>query len=165
MDGEAVLRILRVELLHQPVARDLRENGRCGNGGRQTVSFDDGPHRKPEVLRAVAVDEGKVRLDGELVQRALHGKKRRLQNVDFVNLLLRRHRNAIAHGTLRDHIVKLAPLFVGQLFGVVESVDDETLRQNHRRGAHRSGKRTAPSLVHTADGLEAFRKRIVFIQP
>ena len=66
---------------------------------------------------------------------------------------------------MRDHIVKLAAFFVGQLFRIVESVDDETLRQNHRRGAHRSGKRTAPSLVHTADGLEAFGKRFVFIQP
>lgn len=66
VDGEAVLRVLRVVFLHQPVPRDLGQNRRGGDGGGQTVALDDGPDRQAEILRPVAVDERKLRAAGRV---------------------------------------------------------------------------------------------------
>lgn len=71
----------------------------------------------------------------------------------------------VAHGVLRDHVIELTPLFVGQLFGVVEPVDDEPCREYYRRRTHRPRQRPAPRFIDAADRLVSFRERFSLIDP
>ena len=89
VDGEAVLRVDRVLLEHEAVARDLRKDRRRRDIRAAAVALDDRAHGDvAEIRLTVAVDERKVGLLPELLNGAAHGKKRRLQNVELVDLLL-----------------------------------------------------------------------------
>ena len=115
--------------------------------------------------KSVSVDERQLRCGIELFHRALHGEERRLQNIDLVDLLFARERDAEAHGLFGNDIIQLPALFVRELFRVVEARDPDPRRQYDRRSAHRPRKRPAPGLVHAAHQLHAAGERFAFIDP
>ena len=105
VNGEAVLRILRVQHLHPAIPRHLREDRRRSNRGRQPVSFHDRPRRDAKPRIAVPIDERQLRLDAKLLDGAAHREERRLQNIDLVDLLMARERDAVGHGVLHYYII------------------------------------------------------------
>ena len=60
------------------VPGDFRQNGGRRDVGAEAVPLDHGLHRKAKVRLPVAVDEGDLRADSQLLQCPAHSQKRRL---------------------------------------------------------------------------------------
>ena len=100
---------------------------------------------------AVAVDEGKVRLDVQTVDGKLHRLHAGVQNVDLVDLPRVHGRDAVSDRPFADDVKQRLALFLAELLRVVQPLDDAALRQDHRGGVHRAHQRTRARLVHAAD--------------
>ena len=90
----AIAWILLSKLTHQPVPRDLGDDGRSGDGEAFAVAFNNGLHRTGQRRRSVTVDQSKIDRGVEIFQRPGHGQVRRLQNVHRVDLFNRGYTNA-----------------------------------------------------------------------
>ena len=154
---------LRVELQHPPVARDLGQHARGGDGIAPRIALDDGRLRHSQRFHRPAVHERVRRQRRQLRQRVVHRAMRRLQNIDLVN-----HRRAdlgdskFDFAAAGDEGEKLFALRFGELLGIVQAGEfggqtefRPTRRQNRRRRNDRPGERPTPGLVHAGNARDA----------
>ena len=162
---KSVARILFSHLQHDVVPGNLGQHGRGGDVGAQAVAPDHRPCRNTEVRFPVAVNQSQIRLAFKLRQCPLHGQKRGLQNIDFIDFLMAGKADAIGDSLRLNEGKQLPAFLVGELFGVVQTGQMEMFGQNYSGGAYRPGKRAAARLVHAADCRIALVKPLVLNFP
>ena len=160
-----ILRVLLGQVQHHTVSRHLRKDGGRRDIRTAGVALDDAAARRLDTRIAVAVDQRQLRLRPQLRDRAVHGEEGRVEDVPLLDLFHRGEGDPEAEGLRRDDVEQLLPLFLRELFGVVEPGDLQTHGQDHRRRADRSGKRPSPGLVHTAEQTKALVVYLMFQRP
>ena len=170
MLSELVLGIFCVQLSrHIPVPADLCQNGRRRDGGTFAVpAYDELMGRLdgvPAAVVPVAVDESRIRSDGQALNGPLHGQHPGVENVHLVDLPRLHTGHAPGNRLSGDDFVQGFPLFLRQLFGVIQAGDVQFSRQDHRRRVHRPHQGAGPGLVHAADGLRTAVPRLTLIVP
>lgn len=126
MLGKAVLRVLRVQLAHEPVPGDLGQDGRCGDGIAQRVAMDDGTAFAGQFNALHRVQQEKAAW--RALCRARHGKARGLQDIERVDLLHAGIGNVGKDGGGKDLLVERLALFGGKFFGVVYAFPAAAMR-------------------------------------
>lgn len=146
---KAVLGMRSRQGAHEFISVRLREYG-CGtNEGFQRIAADNGLAWNQHIRREWAIDHHSRRNDRESANSALHGKKRRIENVKRVDLRNARLSNgpaalAFSNGFgKRLTTFRCAALRIRYAFG-------EFLHQD-RRGHDWPGERSAPGLVHACE--------------
>jgi hypothetical protein len=138
--AETILRKLRAELTHNPIARDLGDDARSRDRFAVTIAVDHRGLRQRKRNDGQAVDQDVFRRGDERGDRVAHGPMGRAQNIDPVDLEVIDH----AHGP-RDFAVagKIDIDFLAQLrselFGIVQLSVPKFFRKNYGRGDHRAG--------------------------
>ena len=143
---------LFVQAVHVVVAVGLGQDGRGGDGKVLAVALHHrGVGNVGIFLETVAVDEQVLRTDGELVDGAVHGQERGVEDVDFVDFLRRDDAHGPRQGLPLDDLAQSVSLVLGQLLGVVQQFVAEILRQDDGGGIDGARQTAATGLV--APGL------------
>ena len=121
--GKTVLRVLLVQVLQQPVAVHLGQDGRGGDRRHQRVAIDDGLGQHVQRRQPVAVHQHLHRLQAQALDRALHRQHGGLQDVEPVDFLDAGLRNRAAQGLCADLVVQLFALQRRQHLGIGQAPD------------------------------------------
>ena len=159
---ELVLREELRDLQHVPVSRDLREDGRGGDGHGPGVALDDGLDHGVHAGVPVPVHEGEVRFLPQPVERPVHGEEGGLQDVELVDLLLGGGGDAVVVCHFQDDVEERVSLFGGEFFRVVEAGDVRAGLQNDRRREHGTRQGASARFVDAADAEEPLGSPLVF---
>jgi hypothetical protein len=147
---------LPVQPAHDPVACDLGDDARGGDGKRQPVSFHDRVMRKREIPHRQAVDQAVVRRRSQRFHRASHREMRGSQDVEPVDFTaVRRGYRPVDALVLSQACIKLLPFSGTDFFRVIEARAGETGRQYHRRRSHGASQRPPARFIHSRDPLQA----------
>jgi len=154
----AVAGIARGKPAHDPIARDLSNDGRRGDREAERIAFDHRSHRTCERRSNGAVDECCVRAHSQHRHGARHRQKSRAQNVEAVYLDCARRADpdasAAAIGAPAKRAVAGLALFSSQHLRIVEPVaqhlGESAELENHRGGNHRASQRPSPCLIDPA---------------
>ena len=156
MTGKAVLGELPIERVHDPVARHLGQNTGSRNAQADAITPDQGGLPDGESLGWKTVDQGVGRgmsFFPKPCQGALHGKVGGAENVelpDFLGASLGdREEDFRVPGQL---LVKLLPLPVVELLGIIQSLELEPLGQDYRGRQHGAGQGASARLIHSRHG-------------
>src|SRR5450631_485147 len=84
--AETILRETCAEFTHNPIARDLRDHARRGDGETVAITVDDRSLRQWKGNNRKAIDEDVLRWERERGQRGAHRAVGRAQNVNPVDL-------------------------------------------------------------------------------
>ena len=115
MAGKGILGSERIIEAHQPISKDLGDNGGAADDHTPLVSMHDRPTGLFNLRRDRTVNENKIGANGEMVQRLLHGSSSRLKDVPPVNLFSAE--NADTHSRLlEDRVKRLLALEGGEPF-------------------------------------------------
>jgi hypothetical protein len=131
----------------------------------EKLAPDDGLLPALPIDRVAAVDQQIIRAERQLLDGAAHGFERSLANVDAVDGLGVHRRNGPANRMGANLPVKGDALFFRELFRVVQAVELEAGRQNHRRRHHRPEERSAARLVNAGNAPRPAPARILFQRP
>ena len=82
---------LPIEVEHQAISRDLCEDARCRDGKAEIVSIDQRGMHDGKAGNRAAVDQHVIGSVSERLQRQPHGKVRRLQDIQPINIFRRDH--------------------------------------------------------------------------
>ncbi len=153
---ETIFRIYRMHLIHIMISSGLGENGGRADGRMPGIAADDGARRQrlaeaAQLRHAVAVDQHMIRRPGHRQNRAVHGKKRSLQNVQRVDLGLVRPADAETQCFAADDEAQAFSFLGVQLLRVGDSRNRPSWPQNHRSGNHRTGEGPAAGLIDAGD--------------
>src|SRR5688500_237595 len=132
----AVARVLRREALHEPVARDLRDDRRGRDRERLYVALDDlgvAAGREGRVEDALAVDEHPVVLT-DLPERPLHRDVARVVDVQPVDLRHGRGADADSRDAPADLRHQLLALDAREDLRIVHAPDELHVRGHETRG-------------------------------
>ena len=158
MRGKSVLGIARVHFQHQAVPRHLGEDTGGCDAEAQGIPAHEGGLWDGKRADLQPIDQHVVRRFGELRHGAPHGLMGRPQNIQPVNLLGLDHRaspvDLHTHGEL---FKKRLTLLWRQLFGIIEHLVPEIIRQHHRRRHDRPRQRTAPRFIDPRDPTQTTR--------
>jgi len=154
----AIARIPGCQPVHDPIARDLCNNGGGGNREAERVSFDNGLHRAGNRWSNSAVDESGVGAHPEHGHSAGHREQSRAQDVEAVYFACARRTDpdtrGSASGTPPERVVASLPLLSGQRLRIIEPLTQQFREpaglENHRGGDHRPGQRPTSGLIDTA---------------
>jgi len=123
--GETVLGMEEVELAHEAVAMDFRDDGRGGNGeGERVAVVEAGLRAGVRELREVEqhrVNEQVVGRGGEALDGLEHSETGGLVDVDAVDSLGVDFGDGDAEGDFADLAVECFALLAGELFRVLEA--------------------------------------------
>lgn len=144
-----------VKALHIVVAICFSQDG----SGRDTEVFsvslyDSSVGDRIDRLEAIAVDDDVLRDGRELPDALLHRADRRVQDVDFVYDSLIEMCYGKRKCTTFDDRTQLIPLFLRQLFGVVQELMPEIGRKDDSGGGNGAGKASATGFVGTGFKFE-----------
>ena len=79
----------------------------------------------------VAIHNDGFRTHFQLVERTVHGQKRGIKDIDFVNLFRRDHPDGPCHGVTLNNLAQLVTPVVGELLGVVDGFVLIIRSENH----------------------------------
>ena len=114
--GKAVTGMATLQLVHDPVARDLGDDAGGGNAEAERVAIDEGRLHNGKTAHGQAVDEHVIGLRREQGGRALHGDVRGAEDVDAVDLPVLDRETATKNITLALKLGIVAmTLFAGTL--------------------------------------------------
>ncbi len=83
----AISGVALIEIRHDPIARDLGDYTRSCDGQAACIPFHDRLRHTWQVFgQAVAIDQKMIGRRAQFANRTLHGKKRRLKDIERVNL-------------------------------------------------------------------------------
>ncbi len=97
---------------------------------------------------------------GQGLDRSAHGQPRRVQDVQFVDLLDRGEADAPGQGARLDVDLPHRAALFGQGLGIVDARRQVVGVQNHRRRRHRPGPRSATRFINPADMTVPGRPRL-----
>ena len=103
---EAVAWISAVQLNHQPIARDFRDDRSGGNRRTSPVAVKYAPLRHREIRHPKGIDEHDVRKRYERKHRALHRAQRRLMDVDAIDFCRVRGSHGPCDGVAENPVVE-----------------------------------------------------------
>jgi len=154
----AITRIAVCQTMHNPIARDLGDNGGGGDREAQPVAFDDSLHRASERRSNGAIHKRSVRAHPENRDRAGHRQQRRAQNVEAVNFNCARRANADMSSATVDTVSKRTvaalALHSRQHLRIIEPVAQHFWEpaglEDYCGGDDGPSQRPAPGLVDTA---------------
>ena len=157
--GKSVFRPMPVKFEHQPVARDLGQHARGGDGIAAGVTLHNGCVRHRHGLDRPPVHERVFGRGLQLRERVVHGAMRGAQNIDGINLSGPNLRDGKLHFGARGKKGKESFALRGrELLGIVQALKfgrqagfRPFRRQDRRRGDNRSGQRTATRFIHARD--------------
>ena len=147
---EAVARVLRVQLLHPPVAGHLRDDGRGGDGRAATIPSHDALLRHRQIRHLESIDDHEVGRGREGPHGPTHRGERGIVNIDPIDVP-RLHRDHRPASGVDDPIVQKLATRRRQELGVPETGDGPPRVEDDGRRHHRARKATAPDLVDTRD--------------
>lgn len=104
MPGKTVFGIIAVEVAHEPVARDLGDDGSGGDGETARVAVNERllPDRAQSGDRVRAVDKDHFRRRAQTRHGEGHGEKRGLEDIDIVDHPCADHADAEAETSVED---------------------------------------------------------------
>jgi len=149
--AEAVLRVVQLVFDADAVARDLREDGRGGDGRHLGIAADDGLGVDTDVRQAVAVHQHPVRRQPQALDGALHREHGGVQDVELVDLGDAGLGDAERQRMRADLVEQAFAPGRAQQLGVVEALDALQVVEDHRGGHDRAGQRPAAGLVDARD--------------
>src|SRR5688572_8587702 len=117
----AVSGVPAIERGHQPVARDLRENRRAGDAEAPRIAMNHRGMRYRQSPDVLAVDHHMVGRERQPAERAAHGERARLVDVDPVYLADRSGAERDADGALADLERELDPRGGRELLRIVDA--------------------------------------------
>ncbi len=140
--GQVVARILGVELHHQIVTGDLRDDAGGGDAGDARVALHERFLLGVDVQR-VAVDEHAIGLNARVLDGAEHGLAQDPGHPHLVDARGRDVADADGRRHRADLLGKLAAPLGRELLGVVDAPDDGLVGKAH--GTHRHRPRHGPA--------------------
>ena len=163
---QLILRVLLVQLQHIAIPADLGQNGRCTDAGTGGISLD---HRLCRDLQArrgtVAVHQHEVGHDVQLFHGLLHAAHGGIEDVVAVDDLRPHEYDPVGQSFFLDLIEQGIPLFLGELFGIVDALHWVLRVQDAGRYADRAAQRAAACLVHTGEAAVLCpHSGVVFVQ-
>lgn len=117
--SKTVLGKRAVYLTHDPVTRDLGENGRGRDREREGVAVNDALLRDVNVVQDEGVEQQRVRGNGQHVERAIHCQVRCAQNVELVYFFSGRRTNPVRARDLANGLKELFTRSLIQELGIV----------------------------------------------
>ena len=157
--------ILRVEVAHQTIARDLGHDRRGRDGCRPAVAADDRPLREQEIGNAESVDEHEPGKRGELHDRLQHGQERCTMDIDAVDFVDADDRHAPDHGGRSNVAVEALTIRSAQDLRICHAAHVPGRIEHHGSGDDRAGKTAPPDFVDTGDMDKALPPDVVFNRP
>lgn len=149
-----VLGIKRSLLLHEVVTAGFGQDGRGRNGEVLAIALHDGLMGYVAVgFEAVAVHNHEGRTHRQLVEGPVHGQDGGVEDIDFVNFLVRYRRYGPGHGIRLNDLAQGIAAMGRQLLAVVEPLVVIVGRQDDGRRKHRTGQTTATGFVASGLGL------------
>ncbi len=113
------------------------------------VFFKRGLRKTVNRPESVPVNDQRLRFQTQAYRRPPHSDNRRVEYVDFVNLLRAHALHSPGEGLPLNYRPQFVPLPFAHLFRVVQQRMPEVRGQNHRCGEDRPGKRTSSRFVAT----------------
>jgi hypothetical protein len=153
--GKSVLREYFVIFTHQAVAVDLGDYRSGGNGNRKAVTLHNALllYWKREFIRAV--DEEEIRPCFQTTDSARHGSKGCLEDIYPIYFDVIYNPDSDGQGTRPDFQVKFFPLLSGELLGIGDPGETNTLGQDYGSGYHGAGQRPPAGLIYSANKTKA----------
>lgn len=146
---------------HDPIARDLGDNRRGGDGETDLVAPDDAFRRTIEPRgRLQTVDQNQARRLRQGRHRARHRGQGRAQYIEFVDLGDRRLADA-DDGAFHQRVMEHGAAAAAQAFRIVDAAGHIVMIEDDGGGDHGAGPRPPSRLVDAGDdaaGLELERK-------
>lgn len=149
--GKSVSRIVQIQFAHQAVAGNLGNDRGGGDRKAEGIPLFDGLLGDGGFNGADAVDQQEIGNGGKLRDRLQHGLPCGLQDIDPVDHLGPDDADADRRGLLHDQVEQAFPCLRGQLFGVVNLGQAQSLRQDDGSRYHRAGQGAAAGLVDTGN--------------
>ena len=155
---EAVAGMGEAEPHHQPVARDLGDDGSRGDRQHQRVARDHRLTIAAAIDLHVAIDEDELRPHRQRLHRARQRPERGAQDVVAIDAVGRakRHRHFGAGANLGVELFARRGI---ELLGIVQAARDSLGIEHHRGRHHRSGERPPARLVAAGDRPDALVER------
>src|SRR6266508_3426437 len=147
---EAVAGIEQSQACHQPVARDLGNNGGRGDRGEDSVAAYHGLAVAADLDAVAAVDEHELRPDRQACDGARERPQRCPQNVVAIDAPWRRDGNRYL-GAGTNLSVQLLARFGVELFRIIEPARHALGVEHDRGGNDRTGKRSPARFVAARD--------------
>ena len=120
---QLVLRVLLIQLQHVTVTADLCQNRGRADAGAGGISLDHRLGREEQIFgRAVAVHKNEVWHDVQPLHGLPHPTHGGVEDVVAVNDLRPHKNDLVGQSFFHDFIKKGFPLFLSQLFGVVDAI-------------------------------------------
>ena len=134
--------------VHIVITKRFGEDARCSYRQILAIALDYGGVWQVMIrFETVAIDDDGLRTDSELVEGAVHGENRGIEDVDFVNFPGCDHSYRPCHGITHDDLTQGVALPLRELLGVIELVVGIVGRENDRRRIDAASETTASSLV------------------
>ncbi len=149
---ETICGIYCIHLIHITISRRLRQNRGGADGGLGHIAVDDGTRRQHltqsvQIGKPVAIHQHVIRRQRHGQQRAAHGQKCRLQNIQRVDFGLVRPADTEAQRFAPDLDAEPRALLGAQGFRIGDAFDGSARPQNDGRRHHRSRERSAARLI------------------
>ncbi len=168
MAREAILGKNPIKLVHDPVTGHLGQDTGGGDAEAQSIPSHQGGLFHGQSLDGQTVDQGVGRGMSLLLQSLQgppHGEMGRPEDVEMSDFLRTCLGDCIAHfGILRQPEVKLLPLLVIELLGVIQTLEGKTLRKDHGRGNNRSRQGAPPRLINPSHGVDPPGMKLSFVK-
>lgn len=150
VDGEAVMRILFVQLQHQFVARGFRQDRSGGNCGDLAVPFYYRLAGNAGLRAIQAIYQHLLRLDMQCQHGTAHCQQGGLKDVEPVYFADLGIGHRPCQRTLADDGRKFVALPFGEFFRIRQAFDRISLIKDDSGGAYRPGQRAAPGFIYAA---------------
>ena len=148
---QSIAGIFPIHLHHLPVAGHLGDDGGSADGGHALVTLHHRLGGTRQLGAAIAIDQCQLRQRVERLNRALHGQKAGLQNVDEVDFLDLRARNAPGQRPFPDEFRQLLAALLTEQLGIGQPLDGPLGIEDHRRRHHRAGQGATSHFVDTGN--------------
>lgn len=152
MAGKTILRILRVEFAHEPVARHLGDDAGRRDAQAERIAADQCRVPDGQSAHRKSVDQCMGGFLRKFFYRAGHGQVRRAQNVQPVDFrdgsLGHRPKDSGGRG---ERLVEFFAFCRADFFRIGQALQFETVRQDHRRGNNGPGQRSTAGFIHAGD--------------
>ena len=146
----AVLRMRFVELPHVRIAVGFGEDAGGCNAAELTIAFDDAVVWNVLVgVKAVAVYQQRLGAYGQLIDGAVHGQERGVEDVDFIDFLLIYRCHGPGKRAGFDVGAQFFALRLVELLGIVEEWMIKARGQNDGRCEHGASKAATAGFIAT----------------
>ncbi len=145
---QLVLRVLLIQLQHVTVTADLCQNRGRADAGAGGISLDHRLGREEQIFRrAVAVHKNEVWHDVQPLHGLPHPTHGGVEDVVAVNDLRPHKNDLVGQSFFHDFIKKGFPLFLGQLFGVVDAIHRIFRVEDAGRHTDRAAQWSPPGFI------------------